>query len=161
MISRQNINWQEYFTFCDSSLIFISSSGFSFKFKQIVRDRSWRFADTLGEDDYALSLYFATNSFSGGSLDLLANISRYFCSCGFRRTGLFSLGFLLGSLECSASDCGVAVRSPKMLLARHSKLWVKEIFYCCVWSWDARAFVNLCNDLLIAPYLKEGLKYHE
>ena len=79
-------------------------------------------ADTLGEDDYALSLHFATDSFSGGSRDLLANISRYFCSCGFSRTWLFSLGFLLGPLECSASDSGVAVRFPKMLLARRSKL---------------------------------------
>ena len=128
MISRKNINWQEYFTFCDSSLIFISSSGFSFKFKQIVRDRSWRFADTLGEDDYALSLHFATDSFCGGRLDLLANLSRYFCSCGFGRTGLFYLGFLLGSLERSAFDCGVAVGPPKVLLGRRSKFWVKKFF---------------------------------
>ena len=150
LIYRENISWQDYFTFCNNSLVFISSSGFSFKFKHMVRDRSWLLADTLGEDDDALSLHFATNSFSGSSLDLLANLSRYFCSCGLGGTGLFYLGFLLGSLERSASDCGVAVGPPKVLLTRHSKLWVKEIFYCCVWSWDAPALVNLCNDSVIA-----------
>ena len=129
LISPINISWSEYFTFCDNFLVFISSSGFSFKFKHMVRDRFWLLADdTLGEDDYALSLHFATDSFSGGSRDLLANISRYFCSCGFSRTGLFSLGFLLGPLERSASDCGVAVRFPKMVLARRSKFWVKRDF---------------------------------
>ena len=87
----------------------------------MVRDRSRLLADTLGEDDYALSLYFATDSFSGGSRDLLENISRYFCYCGFSRTGLFSLGFLLGPLDRSACDYGVAVRFPKMVLARRSK----------------------------------------
>ena len=121
LISPINISWSEYFTFCDNFLVFISSSGFSFKFKHMVRDRSRLLADTLGENDYALSLPFATDSFSGGGRDLLANISRYFCSCGFSRTGLFSLGFLLGPLERSASDCGVAVRFPKMVLARRSK----------------------------------------
>ena len=149
-ISRENISWQNYFTFCNNSLVFISSSGFSFKLKLNVRDRSWLLADTLGEDDYALSLHFATNSFSGSRLGLLANLSRYFCSSSLGWAGLFYLGFLLGSLERSASDCGVAVGPPKVLLARRSKLWVKEIFYCCVWSWDAPALVNLCNDSVIA-----------
>ena len=91
-------------------------------------------ANTLGEDDYALSLHFAPDSFSGGGLDLLANLSRYFCSCGFGRTGLFYLGFLLGTLGRSGSDCGVAVGPPKVLLVRRSKFGVK------------RAFLLLCLD---------------
>jgi hypothetical protein len=33
LISPRNISWSEYFTFCDNFLAFISSSGFSFKFK--------------------------------------------------------------------------------------------------------------------------------
>lgn len=158
LIYRENISWQDYFTFCNNSLVFISSSGFSFMFKQNVRDRSWLLADTLGEDDYALSLHFATNSFSGSSLGLLANLSRYFCSCGLGRAGLFYLGFLLGSLERSAFDCGVTVGLSKVLLARRSKLWVKEIFYFCAWNWDVQAFVNLSNDWVIAPYLQKRFK---
>jgi hypothetical protein len=86
-------------------------------------------AETLGEDDYALSLHFATDSFSGGSLDLLANLSRYFCSGGFGRTGLFYLGFFLGPLERSASDCGVAVGPRKVLLAKRSKFGVIKSFF--------------------------------
>jgi hypothetical protein len=85
-------------------------------------------AETLGEDDYAISLHFATDSFSGSSLDLLANLSRYFCACGFGWTGLFYLGFLLGPLGRSGSDCGVAVGPPKVLPVRRSKFGVKRAF---------------------------------
>lgn len=130
LVSRINISWSEYLTFCDNLLVFITSSGLSFTFKHSVRDRSWLLADTLGEDDYAISLYFATNTCSGSSLGLLANLSRYFCFGGFGRIGLFYLRFFLGPLEHSASDFGIAVRTPKVLFARHSKLRVKP---ACWW----------------------------
>ena len=132
----QILRSSEYLTFCNNFLIFITSSGFRFKFNHIVRDWAWLPADTSGEHDYALSLHFATRTFPGGSLDLLANLSRYFCASGFGRTRLFYWGFLLRSLEYSAFDFAVAVGHPKVVLAKHSEFWVNRDFL--LWCLELR-----------------------
>ncbi|MGL5058370.1 MAG: hypothetical protein ACRC62_00210 [Microcoleus sp.] len=88
-------------------------------------------ADTLGDDRYALSLYFLTDNFSSGSLAFLANLSGYFCGVCVWGTRLLYFRVLLGTLDCSAFHRFAAVGLAKVLLAGLSKLRVKK----GCWQW--------------------------